>query len=183
MKGRPVTWSWSSLESKLRGIHPLNRNLLPLMLVIAAALFAVGFASGRLSLYGRLAEIERALAATPEPIILPEEAEMPTRDVTGADVEGLPRFPGSVRVEYRHVILGDLEEMEVEYVAAAELDDVHDFYRNVFDEEGWIVADLGIFQGEWTFFVVSGEREAVVELEARQSLVEVEIEVMEPIRD
>ena len=67
--------------------------------------------------------------------------------------------------------------------AAAELGPVHDFYREVFKEEGWIVADIGIYQGEWTFFVVSGEREANVELEARQSLVEIEIELSEPLEE
>ena len=104
-------------------------------------------------------------------------------DVTGADIEGLPRYPGSVRVEYQNLIVGDFLETEVEYVVATELGPVHDFYREVFKEEGWIVADIGIYQGEWTFFVVSGEREANVELEARQSLVEIEIELSEPLEE
>lgn len=152
-----------------------------LLVVGGALLFLGGFFAGRYSLQERLAVAEEALYATPAPVVLPGEAELPRQDVTGADIEGLPRFPGSVRVEYESVIVGDLLETEVEYVVAAKLDEVHDFYRSVFDEEGWTVADLGIYQGEWTFFVVSREREAIVELEARQSLVEVEIELSEPV--
>lgn len=149
-------------------------------IIIAVALFLMGFLTGRFAMRAQLA-VEGEGPATPPPLRLPEEAEMPINDVTGADVDGLPRFPGAVRVEYRHVMIGDLIETEVEYVAAAELDAVHDYYRRLFDEEGWTVADLGIYQGEWTFFIVSGEREAIVELEARQSLVEVEIEMSEPV--
>lgn len=158
-----------------------NRGVL--FAIIAVIVFLAGFFLGRLSLAGQLQAAEEALRATPEPVILPDAAEMPIRDVTGADIEDLPRFPGAIRVEYRNVIVGDLVETEVEYVAAAELDDVHDYYRQLFDEYGWTVADLGIYQGEWTFFVVSGEREAIVELEARQSLVEVEVEVSEPYEE
>jgi len=43
------------------------------------------------------------------------------------------------------------------------------------------VADLQIFQGEWTFFVIQNGREALVELESRGPLVEVEIELNEPL--
>jgi hypothetical protein len=136
-------------------------------------LFLAGFVTGR-------SLSTRHLTAESPIIPLPEAAEMPTRDVTGADINGLPRYPGAVRVEYRNVIAGDLVETEVEYVVAASLDSVHDFYRVIFDEEGWMVADLGIYQGEWTFLVVSGEREAIVELEARESLIEIEIELSEP---
>ncbi len=159
----------------------LKRNTI-ITAVLALLLFTVGFAAGRVVTTRELA------AATPAariiaPSSLSDGAELPTIDVTGADIEGLPRYPGSVRVEYQNLIVGEFLETEVEYVVAAELGPVHDFYREVFQDEGWVVADIGIYQGEWTFFIVSGEREANVELEARQSLVEIEIELSEPLEE
>lgn len=143
-------------------------------------LFLAGFTLGRfLSIQQQDAQATTE-AQRPEPVFLPGGEPLPTLDVTGADIEGLPRYPGSVRVEYRQVVIEELAETEVEYVVVDDLHAVHDFYRQVFSDEGWVVADLGIYQGEWTFFVVSGEREAIVELEARQSLVEIEIELSEP---
>lgn len=162
-----------------RGKTAVNRFWLAL-LVLGPVLFLAGFALGRALTTQEMAASAEADRQAVEAVELPDPETMPTRDVTGFDIADLPRYPGAVRVEYRHVTLGELVETEVEYVVAAELSDVHDFYRRVFDDEGWIVADLGIYQGEWTFFVVSGEREAIVELEARQSLVEIEIELTEP---
>lgn len=150
------------------------------MMVVGLVLFLAGFAAGRLLTMQQMAAATEADQRVVEAGVAPDEQTMPTRDVTGFDIEDLPRYPGAVRVEYRHVTIGELVETEVEYVVATELSEVHDFYRRIFDEEGWTVADLGIYQGEWTFFVVSGDREAIVELEARQSLVEIEIELTEP---
>lgn len=164
---------------KDRGKPAVGRFWIVIM-IVGLLLFLAGFALGRALTMQQMAvtiETDGRVAAV---VALPDAATMPTRDVTGHDIDDLPRYPGAVRVEYRHVGIGEFVETEVEYVVAAELSDVHDFYRGVFDDEGWIVADLGIYQGEWTFFVVSGEREAIVELEARQSLVEIEIELTEP---
>lgn len=157
----------------------LNRFWL-VSVILGLVLFLVGFALGRALTMQQMAASTEADGPVVASVELPNAESMPARDVTGYDIGDLPRYPGSVRVEYRHVMLGELVETEVEYVVAAELSDVHDFYRRQFDEEEWVVADLGIYQGEWTFFIVSGEREAIVELEARQSLVEIEIELTEP---
>lgn len=105
----------------------------------------------------------------------------PSSDVPGADVPGLPRYPGANRVEYRQSLVGDFQETEVEYVVADELSVVHDFYRDVFEQEGWRVADLGVYQGEWTFFVIKDGREALMEIESRGTLIEIEIEINEPL--
>lgn len=144
-------------------------------------LLAMGFAVGRMTATpDRVVESGSGGAS---PVVAAPTADMsvPALDMPGKDVPGLPRFPGSTRVEYRQVSSGDLLETEVEYVMTGDLEPVHDFYRDVFDNEGWVVADLGIYQGEWTFFVINGEREALVEIEARGPLVEVEIEVTEPL--
>lgn len=158
-----------------------DRRGIILLVVLSVLLLGIGFSAGR---FLTVRELERAHATRVAEITrhsVLNEAPMPERDVTGEDIPDLPRYPGSVRVEFRDVIVGDLAEIEVEYVVLSDLDSVHAYYRQVFDDYGWIVADLGIYQGEWTFLVVSGEREAIVELEARQSIVEIEIELTEPI--
>jgi hypothetical protein len=118
---------------------------------------------------GTMAEVAAAAAYTP-----------PQDDVPGVDIAELPRYPGAIRVEYRQVVEEDLLVTEVEYVVADRLEAVHDFYRDVFPAWEWFVADFGVYQGEWTFFLLSGAREAFVEIEARGELVEVEIELSEP---
>lgn len=155
----------------------LNRYRL-LLPFAAILLFLAGFAAGQ------WLNLRDLASQAPEPPATPRATfALPAFDVPGSDIEGLPRYPGAVRVEYRQGLTGDLIETEVEYVISTDFEAVHDYYRQVFDEEGWTVADLGIYQGEWTFFVVSGEREALVELEARESLVEIEIEITEPSPD
>lgn len=145
------------------------------LLVIGCLLLVMGFIAGRLT-------VEPSRPVAPSSLAVQTvDSELPAFDVPGEDIPGLPPFPGAMRVEYRQVILGDLLETEAEYVMTGNVEPVHDFYRDVFDAEGWNVADLGIHQGEWTFFVINGAREALVELEARGSLVEVEIEHTEPL--
>jgi hypothetical protein len=142
---------------------------------MAAGLLALAFVAGRMTATTSLSETN----GTANPVTVQESATQ-INDVPGDDIPGLPRFPGSTRVEYRQALVGDLLETEAEYVVAGDMDPVYGFYRQVFDDEGWTVADLGIYQGEWTFFVISGEREALVEIESRGTLIEVEIELSEP---
>lgn len=146
--------------------------------IVGLLLAAVGFAGG----------LAWAGWGNPQPAASPtiavaDDGALPTPpgEVPGDDVAGLPRFPGSSRVEYRQVMDGDLMETEVEYVVAGELDVVHNYYRTIFDEQAWKVADLGVYQGEWTFFVLQGEREALLEIESRGELIEIEIEISEPL--
>mgnify|MGYP001170086754 CR=1 FL=1 len=143
-------------------------------------LLATGIIIGRLSV--DLQPRSSTSVAVPSLAAVPTaDLSVPDLDVPGEEIPGLPRFPGMRRVEYRQVIMGDLLETEAEYVMEGPLEPIHDFYRQVFDDEGWSVADLQIFQGEWTFFVIQDGREALVELESRGPLVEVEIELNEPL--
>lgn len=150
-------------------------------IVGALLLLLVGFALG-VATVSLFFSSDREAATEPAALTVPsgDEFVVPELDAPGADVDGLPRFPGSVRIEYRQSIYDGLMETEVEYVIESTMETVHDHYRRVFDEEGWSVADLEVYQGEWTFFVVSGEREGLVEIEARGPLVEIEIEISEP---
>jgi hypothetical protein len=146
------------------------------MIVVGLALLTLGFVGGRAWAMRQVA----ALPPAPAPV-QSDQLATPILDVPGDDVPGLPRFGDARRVEYRQTIDGELIETEVEYVVADQLEVVHDFYRTVFEEQGWTVADLGVYQGEWTFFVIQDDREALLELESRGPLIEVEIEIIEPI--
>jgi hypothetical protein len=105
----------------------------------------------------------------------------PTADVPGDDVPGLPRYPGSVRVEYGSEITDGLATTQARYAVTAELDAVREFYRHAFQTQGWSEVDVRFSQGRWTFLVVSGQREARVRIESRGALVEIAIGLSEPI--
>jgi hypothetical protein len=112
------------------------------------------------------------------------DASLPKADVPGEDFSDLPRYSGSVRTKYeRRVSNVGLVLVDTEYVASAELGDVRQFYRGVFRTEGWTVASLDVSEGEWDFLVTKGAREAVIEIEIREGLVETEIEVSEPQKE
>jgi hypothetical protein len=165
------------MEDESKGI---SITALLALVVVVFLLLALGFVLGRFSVDSTQLAPSIVPTTPPNPVAT-AELILPEMDVPGTDVPGLPRYPNARRVESRQVIVGDLLETEVEYVLSGELEAVHDFYRDVFDAEGWTVADLGIYEGEWTFFVIDGDREARVELEARGSLVEIEIELSEPM--
>jgi hypothetical protein len=112
------------------------------------------------------------------------DASLPKADVPGEDFSDLPRYPGSVRTKYeRRVSTAGLVLVDTEYVASAELAEVREFYRGVFRTEGWTEAGLDVSEGEWDFLVTKGAREAVIEIEIREGLVETEIEVSEPRKE
>jgi hypothetical protein len=112
------------------------------------------------------------------------DASLPKADVPGEDFSDLPRYPGSVRTKYeRRVSKAGIILFDTEYVASAKLADVREFYRGVFQSEGWTVAGLDVTEGEWDFLVTKGVREALIEIEIREGLVETEIEVSEPQKE
>lgn len=151
--------------------------------VVALALLLAGLGAGRI-----LANFRQAPQATmvPTPTLVGTPvvgAVLPTRDVPGTDVRDLPRYPGAVRVEYRRTLQDDFVITEVEYVTDAPFDEVYEFYRSQFRARGWSVADFNFIHGEWTFLVIDGLREAIVEVESRGPYVEIEIEISEPRPD
>ena len=167
---------WNS-GTERKGRNPaVIASLIAVGLLLLMAGFIMGRLTGNLPQNGSVQAASSIITAVPT-----ADLSVPALDVPGDDIPGLPRYPGMRRVEFRHDVLGDLLETEVEYVMDGTLESVHDFYRQVFDDEGWNVADLHIFQGEWTFFVIQDDREALVELESRGPLIEVEIELTEPI--
>jgi hypothetical protein len=113
---------------------------------------------------------------------------LPSEDVPGADIPGLPRYPDSVRVDYEREEVDDLLETRVVYGATASgLDSVREFYRDTFREEDWSVENAEFSEGTWTFLVTQNEREALVEFETRAGsrggLFDISIELSEPLPD
>ncbi len=91
---------------------------------------------------------------------------LPAEDVPGKDMPDLPRYPGSVRVEYDRKEQDLLVFTRVRYLSHERLDVIRGFYRGVFRAEGWKVANVEFSEGEWTFLVVHGEREANIKIES-----------------
>jgi hypothetical protein len=108
-------------------------------------------------------------------------ASLPTEDVPGKGIPDLPRYPGSVRAEYERKEQDLLVFTRVRYLSHAKLDVIRGFYRGIFRAEGWQVANVEFSEGEWTFLVVDGEREADIEIEPRsRDVTKVDIELSEP---
>lgn len=156
------------------------------MFVLAFAVFAVvGFSVGWMLKHQQTEISGQApmgrTAGTVAPSAMPNTSieEVP-EEVSGSDLADLPRYPGSIRVDHEREVLNGLIHTRLEYEADAELDAVREFYRDVFRSEGWSVADFDFSGSEWTFFVISEEREAFVDLKPRADAVEIELEISEP---
>jgi hypothetical protein len=107
---------------------------------------------------------------------------LPAEDVSGKDVPALPRYPGSVRVEYERKEQDLLVFTRIRYLSHARLDVIRGFYRGVFRAEGWKVVNVEFSEGEWTFLVVYSEREANVIIEPHgQDVTRVDIEFSEQL--
>lgn len=117
---------------------------------------------------------------TPFPSTVPN-AELPAADVEGEELASLPRYPGSVRTEYEISIDDRYRLTAVEYVADASIEMVRTFYQGAMDEHGWERADITYAAGEWTYVLVDGRTEALVELEEWNGLVEIDLQISEPI--
>jgi hypothetical protein len=89
---------------------------------------------------------------------------LPAEDVPGRDMPDLPRYPGSVRVEYERKEQDLLVFTTARYLSHAKLDVIRGFYRGVFRSKNWTVVNAEFSEGEWTFLVVHGEREAQVRI-------------------
>lgn len=90
---------------------------------------------------------------------------LPAEDVTGKDIPDLPRYSGSVRVEYKRKAQDLLVFTQVRYLSHARVDVIRGFYRGFFRSKNWTVANAEFSEGEWAFLVVHGDREAQVRIE------------------
>jgi hypothetical protein len=112
-------------------------------------------------------------------------ASLPAEDVPGKGIPDLPRYPDSVRAEYERKEQDLLVFTRIRYLSDAKLDVIRGFYRGVFraeGSEGWQVANVEFSEGEWTFLVVDGDREAAIEIEPHgRDVTRVDIELSEPL--
>ena len=120
---------------------------------------------------------EQTAPRTPEPV-----ARIPVEDVPGREISGLPRYPGSVRVEYERGERDGLKVVRARYLTRDELDAARGFYRGVFRAHEWQVANVEFSEDRWTFLVVEGRREANVIIEPHgRDVTKVDIEFSEPL--
>jgi hypothetical protein len=141
--------------------------------VIIAAALLISFVAG-LSL-----GLDRAGPGGP-PEIPPVEA-VPAQDIPGEDVPGLPRYPGAVRVKYESHLLGDVHVLEVGYLVEGRVHEAGSFYRRRLDENGWSFEGSDFDAGELALRARRGEVEMLVELGQADELVEIEMELSEPL--
>jgi hypothetical protein len=114
------------------------------------------------------------------PEIPPVDA-VPVDDLPGEDVPGLPRYPGAVRVRYESHLLGDTRVWEVGYFAQGRVHEAESFYRERLDENGWSFEGSDFYAGELDLRARRGEVAMVVEIGQVDELVEIEMELFEPI--
>jgi hypothetical protein len=125
----------------------------------------------------------RLADTTPAPstVVAAQRAELPARDVPGADLDRLPRYARSVRVFFDRAQGVHGTVTSAEYLARASRDQVRSFYRDVFNVQGWTVADMSFTYDQWRFLVVREDgSEASVELRQRAGLVEIDLQLTRP---
>lgn len=115
--------------------------------------------------------------ANASPTAAASVAGLPASDVEGEDLPRLPRYSGSVRTEFEVSRDDRFVLTAVEYFADATLDDVRRFYEGVIEEHGWQRADITYAGGEWTYVLVDGSTEALVEIEVSRGFVEIDLQV------
>lgn len=156
---------------------------------LALILVLAGFIAGRAlndQQPGRITEVNSpsrtALPEHTDPRTLEPAVRIPSEDVPGRDISGLPRYPGSVRVEYESGKHDRLKVVRARYLTRDGLDAVRGFYRGVFRAEEWKVANVEFSQDRWTFLAIHDEREANVLIEPHgRDATRVDIELTEPL--
>jgi hypothetical protein len=148
----------------------------------ALALLIIGVLIGGVVLGSVVSAVARP-TATPDPTpsvsLMPSvtAGPLPDGDVAGEDLPRLPRYPGSVRTEYEVSIDDRFRLTATEYMADATLDEVRAFYQGVIEDHGWQRADIDFSGGEWTYVLVDGATEALIELEVSDGFVEIDLQV------
>jgi hypothetical protein len=160
------------------GVRSINLSRASLALLVAAVLLG-GFVLG--STLPTLGENPEATSSPSASAVSPGEGGLPMADVPGEDLERLPRYPGSVRSEFGVTMDERYRLTTVEFLADAPLDEVRSFYQGVIADQRWQRADIDFSGGEWTYILVDGAIEALIELEIAAGLVEIDLHISEPI--
>ncbi len=163
------------------GMNPSIASRAGMALLLVAVLVLGVILGSAIAAFGRGGT---APTASPTPTPLPSSA--PNAELPGADAEGhelarLPRYPDSIRTEYEISIDDRYRLTAVEYLADASIEEVRAYYQRVMDQHGWERADITYAAGEWTYVLVDGSTEALVELEQWNGLIEIDLQISEPI--
>jgi hypothetical protein len=126
-------------------------------------------------------EPEASPTASPAGPTPSEAVRLPDADVPGREFERLPRYPGAVRTAFSETVSESFRLVSAEYVVDASVEEVRGFYQSVIGEKGWQRADIGYHDGEWTYVLVDGRIEALVEIEVTRGLVEIDLQVSLPV--
>jgi hypothetical protein len=145
-----------------------------MMAIVGIAILVGGFSAGRL--IGQLAAVPPEPQASPSASL--EPIELPEVDRPGRDIARLPRYPGSVRIEYDRRVRAAAVVIRVAYAARAARSDVRSFYADVFRENGWEIVDLDFSGNTWSFDVEQGRLRATVELSSDDAVVRVRMELV-----
>jgi hypothetical protein len=132
----------------------------------------------------RIPILEGQPPATPSTVPTPSPTPavvLPASDVAGEDIATLPRFPGSVRSDYEVALDERYRLLVTEYLVDAPIDEVRAFYQGVIASQGWDRADIGFSDGEWSYSLVDGDSLALIEIEEAGGLVEIDLQISEPI--
>jgi hypothetical protein len=144
--------------------------------VLACGLALGGVAASLRSRQPPPSQAPSAASDSPAP-----SASLAVADVPGEDIERLPRIPGSVRTAHDVVQESGFRLTANEYQVDATVDEVRTFYQGVVVEHGWERADINFDHGEWSYVLVDGGIEALIEIEEFGGQVEVDLQVSEPV--
>jgi hypothetical protein len=101
-------------------------------------------------------------------------------DVPGAEIAGLPRYPGAVRAEYRVGEWDGSSVTKAEYRTQDGTEDVLRHYRAMFKAGNWDLQHRSFEHGEHVFEVTLGHAAVTVQVERVGSVTEIEIERVQP---
>lgn len=107
-------------------------------------------------------------------------ASLAAADVPGQEIDRLPRIPGSVRTAHEVIDENGFRLTANEYHVESTVDAVRAFYQGVIVDHGWERADISFESGEWSYILVDGGIEALIEIEELGGLVEVDLQISEP---
>ena len=178
-------FSWSPHRALTARMHPRAVESVRMPRANLAVLVALVFGAG-VALAGVVASLRApqpvasptAVAATASPAA---SIGLAAREVPGEDIDRLPRYPGSVRSMHEVARDPGFRVIATEYRVEATVDDVRAFYQRVIVDHGWERADVTFDHGEWSYILVHGSIEALVEIEEFDGLVEIDLQISEPI--
>jgi hypothetical protein len=149
--------------------------------VLVALVFGAGVALSGVAASLRGPDPAPSPTAAPVTVSPAPSASLAGRDVPGSDFDRLPRYPGSIRSMHEVIRDRSFRVIALEYQADAAVDDVRAFYQRVIIDHGWERADITFNHGEWSYVLVDGSTEALIEIEEFGGLVEIDLQLSEPI--